>query len=135
MAYRYRPQSEDERRKRLAALERTGEPISLGDLRKAAALREAAATGGRRRALASPERAPPANAPEHLRARYWRLHVARLTLAALAKRLHMTIGTIADYEAGRSRRTGRRISSAARRRYRLLCAALDRGLDRWYWPR
>lgn len=89
----------------------------------------------RRRPLAAPSAPPPPSAPDHIRARWWRLHAARLTQAELADLLHMSVGTIADYEAGKIRRTGKPIAAATMRRYRLMCAAIAAGWGSWDWPR
>lgn len=75
-------------------------------------------------------RPPPKTAPEHERACWWRVHRMGLTRAALAKRIGLSVSEIANYEAGIMRQSGR---APDYKRYRLLCAAVDAGVDGFDW--
>lgn len=78
-------------------------------------------------------RAPARSAPEHEKARWWRESKMGLTRDALAPLLGLTVSAIADYETGKQRSTGQKISDKAWRRYRLACAALDTRKGDWNW--
>ncbi|MBB3313652.1 hypothetical protein FHT78_005446 [Rhizobium sp. BK196] len=70
---------------------------------------------------------PDKSEPEHVRARYWREHVAKMSRPALAEAIGYSVSTIGDMEAGMNRITKKPIEPAAMKRYRLLCATV--GLD------
>lgn len=74
-----------------------------------------------------PEDPPRRGAPEADRAAWWRIHKMRLTQAELAARIGLTPQQVWNYESGRQR------GAAAWRRYRLLCAAVDRGAEAFAW--
>lgn len=84
----------------------------------------------RRTVTATHPRPPARTAPAHLRARWWREHKMGLTRAELAARIGLTESEIANYEAGLRRQSGAAPDYA---RYRLLCAAVDAGLDGFDW--
>lgn len=73
--------------------------------------------------------APPADAPEHVRARFWREHIMRLSRAQLGRLLAMSVSRIEDLERGFVRGAGRPIDPASMTRYRLACAALTMGAN------
>ncbi|MDQ0132651.1 DNA-binding XRE family transcriptional regulator [Neorhizobium galegae] len=70
---------------------------------------------------------PPKNAPEHLRARYWRENIAKMSRPELAEAIGYSVSTIGDMEAGMNRITKKPIDPLAMKRYRLLCMTV--GLD------
>lgn len=70
---------------------------------------------------------PDKSEPEHVRARYWREQVVKMSRPALAEAIGYSVSTIGDMEAGMNRITKKPIEPAAMKRYRLLCAAV--GLD------
>lgn len=70
---------------------------------------------------------PAADAPEHVRARWWRENVVRLSRAALAEAIGYSPSIITDIERGANRGTGAPIDPAVMHRYRMACAALTVG--------
>lgn len=70
---------------------------------------------------------PGKDEPEHVRARYWRENIARMSRPALAEAIGYSVSTIGDMEAGMNRITKKPIDPLAMKRYRLLCASV--GLD------
>lgn len=70
---------------------------------------------------------PPKSAPEHVRARYWREHIAKMSRPELAEAIGYSVSTIGDIEAGMNRATRQPIDPVTMKRYRLLCAGV--GLD------
>lgn len=70
---------------------------------------------------------PGNDAPEHVRARYWREHIAKMSRPALAEAIGYSVSTIGDMEAGMNRITKKPIDALAMKRYRLLCMTV--GLD------
>ena len=67
------------------------------------------------------------------RARAWRKSRG-LSQRDLAELTGYTSASVADYERGISRNSGGALSPAMWRRYRLVCAAVDAGLqDRFDW--
>lgn len=70
---------------------------------------------------------PDKSAPEHIRARYWREYVAKMSRPELAEAIGYSVSTIGDMEAGMNRITKKPIEAVAMKRYRLLCAGV--GLD------
>jgi hypothetical protein len=73
------------------------------------------------------EALPGRGTPEHERAKWWRIHQAKLTQAELAGRIGLSVKQVANLEAGRE------TNASAWRRYRLLCAAVDRGAEAFAW--
>lgn len=73
--------------------------------------------------------APPDDAPEHVRARYWREHVAKMSRPELGELIGYSVSTIGDIEAGMNRITRKPIDPQAMKRYRLLCAAAGLGIE------
>lgn len=71
--------------------------------------------------------APSKDAPEHIRARYWREHIAKMSRPELAEAIGYSVSSIGDMEAGMNRITKKPIDAAAMKRYRLLCMTV--GLD------
>jgi hypothetical protein len=61
--------------------------------------------------------------------RYWRKRVMLLSRAELAAISGYSVATIATFEQGHNPQ-GKPLSPGARRRYRLICAAIDAGLHR-----
>lgn len=59
--------------------------------------------------------------PEHIRARYWRENIAKMSRPALAEAIGYSVSTIGDMEAGMNRITKKPIDAVAMKRYRLLC--------------
>ena len=72
---------------------------------------------------------PPAKAPEHERARYWRENIVNLSRRELAERIGISASRITDYERGHDRGSGAPIDQGARTRYRLACAAVALGIE------
>lgn len=70
---------------------------------------------------------PDKSEPEHIRARYWRENVVRMSRPALAEAIGYSVSTIGDMEAGMNRITKKPIDAVAMKRYRLLCMTV--GLD------
>lgn len=70
---------------------------------------------------------PPKDAPEHVRARYWRENIAKMSRPQLAEAIGYSVSSIADIEAGMNRTTRQPIDPLTMKRYRLLCAGV--GLD------
>lgn len=66
---------------------------------------------------------PPASAPEHERALWWRLQMG-LSRAELAEKTGFSASSIQDFEAGVNRTSGQAITASAWRRYRMACAAV-----------
>lgn len=73
--------------------------------------------------------APPADAPEHVKAEWWRKNVARLSRPELAQLTGFSVSRIADIEAGVTRSTGAPIDQGAMNRYRMACAAVALGVE------
>lgn len=68
--------------------------------------------------------------PEEMEAtacRHWRVYVAKLTRPELAAISGYSMASIATFEQGHSP-SRQPLSAAARRRYRLICAAINAGL-------
>lgn len=80
-----------------------------------------------------PEGRPERAVAEHVKARWWRQHVAGMTREELGAAVGYTVSEIANFEAGVRRQTGAPPSAAAWRRYRLACAAVAAGLSAWSW--
>lgn len=72
---------------------------------------------------------PPESAPEHVKAKYWREHIVRLSRPKLAEMIGMSVSTIADIEAGHNRSTKAVIDTAVMQRYRMCCAAVMAGIE------
>lgn len=73
---------------------------------------------------------PPApDAPEHVRARWWRIHSVKMTRAEVAELTGVSASRIADIEAGENRSTKQPIDDATMKRYRMACAAVTLGAD------
>lgn len=73
---------------------------------------------------------PPApDAPEHVRARYWREHIARMSRAEVADATGVSVSRIIDIEAGENRTTHTPIDADTMRRYRMACAAVSLGVN------
>ena len=72
---------------------------------------------------------PPKDAPEHVRCRWWRENIARLSRPELADMIGVSASRIADIEAGQTRSTKAPIDDATMRRYRMACAAVTLGVD------
>lgn len=70
---------------------------------------------------------PPKSAPEHVRARFWRENIAKMSRPALAEAIGYSVSTIGDMEAGMNRITKKPIDAVTMKRYRLLCMTV--GLD------
>ncbi|MBX5001875.1 helix-turn-helix transcriptional regulator [Rhizobium lentis] len=70
---------------------------------------------------------PDKSEPEHVRARYWREHVVKMSRPALAEAIGYSVSTIGDMEAGMNRITKKPIDAVAMKRYKLLCMTV--GLD------
>lgn len=70
---------------------------------------------------------PDKSEPEHIRARYWREHVAKMSRPELAEAIGYSVSTIGDMEAGMNRITKKPIDPVTMKRYRLLCMTV--GLD------
>ena len=71
-------------------------------------------------------------ATEHEKALAWR-KAKGWSRGELSSRLKLSDSVIQNMEAGTDLATGKAVDPAAFNRYRLACAALDRGLDRWDW--
>ncbi|MBB4066770.1 helix-turn-helix domain-containing protein [Gellertiella hungarica] len=67
---------------------------------------------------------PPHDAPEHLKARYWREEVLELTRDQLAALTGFSASSIKDFE-----NPSKDIDPMARKRYRLACAAVAMGIQ------
>ena len=72
---------------------------------------------------------PPAKAPEHERARYWRENIVNLSRRELAERIGISASRITDYERGHDRGSGVPIDQGTMTRYRLACAAIMLGIE------
>lgn len=73
---------------------------------------------------------PPApDAPEHVRARWWRIHSVKMTRAEVAETTGVSVSRIADIEAGENRTTKTPIDDATMKRYRMACAAVTLGVE------
>lgn len=70
---------------------------------------------------------PDKSAPEHIRARYWREHIVKMSRPELAEAIGYSVSTIGDMEAGMNRITKKPIDPVTMKRYRLLCMTV--GLD------
>lgn len=70
---------------------------------------------------------PPPDSPEHVRAKWWREHIAQLSQRELAALTGFSISRIVDIEAGVTRGSGEPIDSATMTRYRMVCAAVTLG--------
>ncbi|NHT75918.1 helix-turn-helix transcriptional regulator [Rhizobiaceae bacterium CRRU44] len=64
---------------------------------------------------------PPRDAPEHIRARYWREHIAKMSRPELAEAIGYSVSSIGDMEAGMNRITKKPVDAVTMKRYRLLC--------------
>jgi hypothetical protein len=73
-----------------------------------------------------PPEPPAADAPEHVRAHWWRVHVAKLARPALADQLGKSAAYIQRMEGGEI--NGRPIEAAEYAMYRLACAAISAGV-------
>lgn len=69
---------------------------------------------------------PAPDAPEHVRAHWWRVHIAKLARPALAERLGKSPAYVQRMEAGEI--NGRPIEAAEYAMYRLACAAISAGV-------
>jgi hypothetical protein len=79
---------------------------------------------------------PPADAPEHLKCRYWREEIMTWTRAQASEATGFSVSTISDMELGFNRSTKANIDPAAMKRYRMACAAASLGVDfDWYTTR
>lgn len=72
---------------------------------------------------------PPESAPEHVKAKYWREHIVRLSRPKLAEMIGMSVSSIADIETGHNRSTKAVIDGAVMQRYRMCCAAVMAGIE------
>lgn len=64
---------------------------------------------------------PPRDAPEHIRARYWREYIAKMSRPELAEAIGYSVSSIGDMEAGMNRITKKPVDAVTMKRYRLLC--------------
>jgi hypothetical protein len=74
-----------------------------------------------------PAERPPPDAPEHVRAEWWRVHVAKLSRPSLADRIGKSPSYVARMEAGQI--GSRAIDAEEYKIYRLACAAITAGVD------
>lgn len=72
---------------------------------------------------------PGPDAPEHIRAQWWRENVVRMKRPELAELVGVSVSRIVDIEAGENRTTKQPIDEATMRRYRLACAAVTLGVE------
>lgn len=78
--------------------------------------------------MARTEREPPADdAPEHVKARYWREHVVKLSRPELSRLIGWSVTRITHIEEGGHRSTGVATSDANMTRYRMSCATVMLG--------
>lgn len=71
---------------------------------------------------------PPArDAPDHIRCKWWRENIMKLSRPKLAELTGFSQSTIADIEAGVNRTTKATIDPSVMQRYRLACAAVALG--------
>ncbi|ASY64465.1 hypothetical protein SJ05684_c30410 [Sinorhizobium sojae CCBAU 05684] len=67
---------------------------------------------------------PPADAPEHLKCKWWREEVMELSREQLAPLIGFSAAAIKDFE-----RPNKEIDPMARRRYTMACAAASIGVE------
>lgn len=72
---------------------------------------------------------PAADAPEHVKARWWRESVANMSRSEVAELTGFSVSRIADMESGQNRSTHAPIDEATMRRYRMACAAVSLGVE------
>lgn len=63
--------------------------------------------------------------PEHLKCRYWRSEIVKMTKAQVAQETGFSVSSITDIENGENRTTKKAIDSQVMRRYRMACAAVS----------
>jgi len=80
----------------------------------------------RRPPQTSPAEPPAPDAPEHVKARWWREHVAHLSRKALAERIGFSPSAINNYERGYDRSKHIPMDYG---RYRLLCGAVAANIE------
>lgn len=76
-----------------------------------------------------PMEPPSHDAPEHIKARYWRDEIVKMTKGEVAELTGFSVSTITDMEAGHNRTTKKTIDPDAMRRYRMACAAVTLGVQ------
>lgn len=88
----------------------------------------------RRRSVSvrTPEILPP-DAPESLKARWWREHVVRLNRDELSDLTGFSVMSIRQFEAGVNNATGEPPGEDAWKRYRTACASISAGVVTFDW--
>lgn len=81
----------------------------------------------------TPADPPAVDAPEHVKARWWREHVAGLSRPELAKRTGFSLSSIQQFEEGINYPTGKPPGASAWERYRTACAAVSAELTGFDW--
>jgi transcriptional regulator with XRE-family HTH domain len=70
---------------------------------------------------------PRSSDPEHVRCKYWREEIVKMSRQEVADLTGMSVSRIADFEAGMNRATKTPIDEASMKRYRMACAAVTLG--------
>lgn len=70
---------------------------------------------------------PSRDDPEHVKMRYWRAEIVKMSQPELSKVSGFSVSTIADMEAGMNRSTKTPLDPNAVKRYRMACAAVTLG--------
>ncbi|PYE25080.1 helix-turn-helix protein [Rhizobium sp. PP-CC-3A-592] len=67
--------------------------------------------------------------PEHLKCRYWRSEIVKMTKAQVAQLTGFSVSSITDIENGENRSTKKAIDKQVMKRYRMACASVSLAAD------